>query len=173
MLMSRGPLLAVNCSTCKEPTPISRPLLVDRAGAAPERMGGGREDRLVEEILPVAGELLLADHHRVDRLGPGAGRDRHRIAELRLARAPELERRTIERAKRLHEAEAGLAVDRERVAGGDAAFGVGEPHVLGLHDQIADRQHKTALADDDAAARPLLAQCLGGEGVLRESRTAP
>ena len=150
--------------------PISRPFAVDRAGAAPERMGGGGEDRLVEEIFPIAGELLLADHHRPDRLGSRAGRHRHLIAELRLARSSELERRTIERAQRLHQAEAGLAIDRERVSGGDAAFGVGEPDALGLHDQIADRQHQTALADDDAAARPLLAQRLGGESVLGNRR---
>src|SRR5208282_5315196 len=79
---------------------------VDRAGAAPERMGGGGEQRLVEEIFPIAGELLLADNHRPNGLGSRARGDRQRIAELRFARSAEFERRAIEIAQRLDEAEA-------------------------------------------------------------------
>ena len=130
-------------------------------------MGGRGEDRLVEKIFPIAGEFLLADNHRAHRFCPGAGGDRHGIAELGLARAAELERRAIEVAQRLDEAEAGLRIDGERVSRGDPALSVGEPDVLGLGDQIADRQHKAALADDDAAAGALLAERLGGESVLR------
>ena len=142
-------------------------VLVDRAGAAPERMGGGGEDRLVEQIFPIAGELLLADDHGADGLHARARRDDHRIAEFCLARAAKLERRAVQPVERLHEAEPAHRIDGERVSGGDAAAGVGKPDILGLHDEIADRQHETAFPDDDAAARPLLAQRLGGESVLR------
>ena len=165
--MSRGPPFSLSCSTCNEPTPISLPSASIAPGAAPELMGGRGEDRLVEKIFPIAGEFLLADNHRAHRFCPGAGGDRHRIAELGLARAAELERRAIQVAERLDEAEAGLRIDGKRVSRGDPAFSVGEPDMLGLGDQIPDRQHKAALADDDAAAGALLAQRLSGEGVFR------
>ena len=73
----------------------------------------------------------------------------------------------MEIAQGLNQAEAGLRIDRKRVSRRDPAFGVGEPHVLGFRDQVADGQHKAALADHHAAARALLAQRLRGEGILR------
>ena len=44
--------------------------------------------------------------------------------------------------------------------------GARDPDGLRLGDEVADRQHKAALADHDAAARPLLAERLRGVGVL-------
>src|SRR3954470_19231966 len=44
----------------------------DQCGAAPIRVRGCSEDRLVEHVLPVAGEFLFADHTRRDRLLPPA-----------------------------------------------------------------------------------------------------
>ena len=40
----------------------------DQPGAAPERMRGRGEDRLVEMIFPIAGEFLLGDDARAHRL---------------------------------------------------------------------------------------------------------
>jgi hypothetical protein len=135
--------------------PISRPFW-SIAPAPPQNGWAGA----------VAGKFLLANDHRANGPGSSARGDRHRIAELRFPRSPELDRWTIERAQRLHQAEAALTVDCERVPRSDAPIRVGEPDALGLHDQIADRQHNTALANDDAAAGPLFTQRLCSESVL-------
>ena len=44
----------------------------DHRGAAPVRMRRRGEDRLVEDVFPVAGEFLLADDARRDRALPPA-----------------------------------------------------------------------------------------------------
>ena len=56
----------------------------EETGAAPERMRGGGENGLVEEIFPIAGEFVLGDDPRFDELAPTAGGDHHRIADLRV-----------------------------------------------------------------------------------------
>ena len=101
-------------------------------------MGGRGEDRLVEKIFPIAGELLLADNHRFSEgLRPRAGGYWYGVAELGLARAAEFERRAFEIAQRLDEAKSGLRIDGKRVGGGDTACGVGEPDVLRLRDRMS------------------------------------
>ena len=166
MLMSRGPVRARQLLDMERADANQPAVAVDRAGAAPERMGGRREERLVEEIFPIAGELLLADDHRADGLGSRAGGDVTGSPSFVSLDRPSSSAGQSSGPSACTRPNPLSPIDGERVTGGDAAFGVGEPDVLGLHDEIADRQHETALADDDAAARPLLAQRLGGEGVL-------
>ena len=85
---------------------------------------------------------------------------------LASAASPEIQRRQIEPAERLHQAEAGLLVIGERMGGNDAPVVARQPDLLGFGDQIADGQHQPVLADDHAAALPLGAQRRRREGVL-------
>src|SRR5579862_7537898 len=66
-------------------------VLADQAGAAPERMSGRREQRLLQPILPISREFLLADNPGAQRLRAAASGDDHRIAQLRLARPAKLQ----------------------------------------------------------------------------------
>src|SRR5882757_2580659 len=117
-------------------------ILADEPGAAPEWMGGRREDRLIEQIFPVTREFLLADDARDHRLFAIAASDDDGIAQFRLARATELQRRQAEPVERLHEPKAGLLIEGERVGRDDAAVCAGEPDALRLGDEIADGQNK-------------------------------
>src|SRR5579872_5317099 len=47
----------------------------NQASAAPKRMRRSGENRLIEQIFPIAGELLFADNMRLDRLSPAAACD--------------------------------------------------------------------------------------------------
>ena len=130
-----------------------------------------REDRLVEHILPVAGELLLGDDARGHRvLAPAGAGHHHALADLGILGAAERQGRQIEASQRLQQAEAGLLVEGQHVAGNDASAAVADPDGLGLGDQIADGEHQAVVADDDAVPRPLGAQRLGGEGVGGDDR---
>ena len=84
-------------------------------------------------------------------------------------RRAERQRRQIELGQRLHQAEAGLLVDAERVARRDAAVAEMQPDGFGLGDQIADGQHQ-AVVDQHAVAGALGAKRVGGEGVGRDDR---
>src|SRR5256885_1238300 len=75
----------------------------EQRGAAPVRMRGRGEDRLVEHVFPVAGEFLLADDARRDRaLAPARAADDDLLLERRHGRIAERQRRQIELGKRLH-----------------------------------------------------------------------
>ncbi len=65
------------------------------------------------------------------------------------------------RAERLHQAEAGLLVVAEHMTGRDAAVAEGQPDLLGLGDQIADRENDAVVADEDAVAGALGTERLG------------
>ena len=54
----------------------------DQRRAAPPGMGGRDEDRLVQQILPIAGEFLLGDDGRLDRPADPVGQH-HGIAQPR------------------------------------------------------------------------------------------
>ena len=71
-------------------------------------------------------------------------------------------------AERLDQAEAGLEVVGEGVAGDGAAVMGGEPDRLGLGHQVADGGDQAVGTDDHAAAGALRAEGLGGEGVGRD-----
>src|SRR5205085_1861355 len=71
----------------------------DQRRAAPVRMRRRREDRLVEHVFPISGELLLADHARSDRaLAPARAADDHTLLERYHGRIAERQRRQIELA---------------------------------------------------------------------------
>ncbi len=72
--------------------------------------------------------------------------------------------RHAELAERLHQAEAGLEIHRQRVARHGPALGGGQPDALGLHHQVAHGQHQAARYAD-AVAGAFGAQRAGGEGV--------
>ena len=70
-------------------------------------------------------------------------------------------------AERLHETEAALEIEAERMAFDDAAVAEMQPDRFGLGDQIADGQHQPVV-DQDAVAGALGAQRLRAEGVGAE-----
>ena len=70
----------------------------EKPGAAPERMRGGGENRLVEEILPIAGEFVLGDDPRFDELAAPARSDHDGIADLRVLGTAERDRRQSSRS---------------------------------------------------------------------------
>ena len=168
MLVSRLPSRAR--SSCSEPMPISSPFGRDQRGAAPIGMRRIGEDRLVEHVFPIAGEFLLGGDAAGERAGAPAGAaDHHALADLGGARGADRQRRQVDRAERLHQAEAGLLVEAERVAFHHAAVAEMQPDGLGFGDQIADGQHQ-AVVDQHAVAGALDAERLGGEGVGRDDR---
>ena len=81
----------------------------DQSGAAPIGMRGMGEDRLVQQILPVAGEFLFGGDLACDRAGAAAGAAQyHAVADF--ARGGRAQRHGIEidAAERLHQAKAGF-----------------------------------------------------------------
>jgi hypothetical protein len=128
-------------------------------------MGRRDEDRVVEQIFPIAGELLLRHDAGLD--GPVHAVGEHDgIADPGLCRVAEIQRREPKMAKRLDEPEAGLLVVGERVRRDETPVLAGQPDFLGLGDQIADGEHQAILADDHAAALAAGAEHRGGEGVI-------
>ena len=167
MLMSSDSPRPFDCWTCSEPMPISLPSGADQRRAAPERMRGRGEDRLVEMIFPVAGEFLLGDDagpHRLLRPPPPPAHD-HGFADLGRSSASELERRQSSSPIACTSAK---PVSRRSRSDGPArrARCRRQPDVLRLGDEIADRQHQAVVGNDDAAAGPLRAEYGGGEGVF-------
>ena len=128
------------------------------------------EDRLVEHVFPIAGEFLLGGDAAGERAGAAAGAaDHHALADLGRARGADGQRRQIDRTQRLHQAEAGLLVEGERMAFHHAAVAEMQPDGRGLGDQVADGQHQ-AVVDQHAVAGALDPQRFGGEAVGRDDR---
>jgi hypothetical protein len=158
-------------STISDPTPTSFPFGPDQGGAAPGRVRRRGEDRLVQEVFPVARELALGHDLDADRVGAPAGRtDDRRVLLGHVGRGAEHRRLDPKRLDRAHEPEAGLVVVGDRMGLHDASAHRGQRHLVGLRDQIADGEHETLLVDDDAAALPVGAEERSGEGVLRHVR---
>src|SRR6185369_8082366 len=78
------------------------------------------------------------------------GGDRRRDAERR--------RRDAERRERLHETEAGSLVVGDDAGGNAATVAGDELDLVGLEDEVADRQDDAVVADQDARALALLAE---------------
>ena len=158
-------------SSCSEPMPISSPLRRDQRRCRPSSgCAGIGEDRLVEHVFPIAGEFLLGGDAAGQRArAPAGAADHDALADLGAARRADRQRRQIELAERLHQAEAGLLVEAERMALHHAAVAEMQPDGFGFGDQIADGEHQ-AVVDQHAVAGALDAQRLGGEGVGRDDR---
>ena len=164
-MSSRLPL-AVALLEDQRADPHQLAVAADQPAAAPERVRRGGEDRVVQHVFPIAGEFLAADHACLHRMmAAAAGGEHHLVAHLQAVGITHLERRQVEPAQRLHQAEAALLVVGQRMARHRAAIGGGDPDRLRLGDQVADGGDQAALADHDAAARPLGAERARGEGV--------
>ena len=128
------------------------------------------EDRLVQHVFPVAGEFLLGGDAAGERArAPADGADHHAFADLGGAGGADRQGIEFEPAERLHQAEAGLAVEAERVALHHAAVAEMQPDGFGFGDQIADGEHQPVV-DQHAVAGALDAERVGGEGVGRDER---
>jgi hypothetical protein len=127
----------------------------DQSGAAPIGMPGMGEDRLIQQVFPIAGEFLLGRDLACDRARASAGAaDHHAVADLGGGGRAERQRIEVEVAERLHQAEAGFEIEAERVAFHHAAVAAMQPHRFGLGDEIADGQHQPVI-DHDAIAGAL------------------
>ena len=128
------------------------------------------EDRLVEHVFPISGELLLGDDPRRDRMLPAAGPGHDdALSGRRRARFTQRQNRQVETPQRLHQSEAGLLVIGEHMAGNHFAFVSGEPDRFGFHDEVADRQ-RHAVADQHRIAAAFGAQRFRGERVRGHDR---
>ncbi len=130
-----------------------------------------RENRVVEQILPIAGEFLPGDDIRLDR-PPGSVGKHDGIADLGTRCIAEVQRGQIELAQRLHQAESGFLVVGQRMRRNHAPITGRQPDFLGLGDQIADGEHQPVFADDHAAAFAQAAERPGGEGVFGDQTSA-
>ena len=111
----------------------------DHAGAAPVRMRRVGEDRFIEQIFPIAGELLPGgDLARHRARAPAGAADHDAVADLRRRGGAERNRIDVEPAERLHQAETGGGIEAERMTFHHAAVGKVQPDLLGLGDEIAD-----------------------------------
>ena len=133
-------------------------------------MGRRGEDRVVDQILPVAGELLAPSHlggHAL--LAPASGCEHHLRANPGRLAVAKRQRRNVEAAEPLHQAEPAVPVVGHGVPGDAAAVARREPYGFGLGDEIADRQEQV-LADMDRAAGALRPERAGGKRVFGHQR---
>src|SRR3569832_2238960 len=133
-------------------------------------MRRGDEDRLIEQILPVAGELLLGDDRRAHRIA-GAVDKGHGIAQACRTGFAQRQGRQIELPQRLDKTKATLLVVSERVAGDDATILRCEPHLLSLGDEVPDGEDEALLGDHHAAAFAPRAKAGGSKGIVRDVGT--
>lgn len=82
-------------------------------------MGWCRENRLVEEIFPIAGEFLPGDDICLDEFSDAIGQH-DGIAGLGRRRVAEIHRRRIQGSKRLHQAEAAFLIIGKCMGGNHA-----------------------------------------------------
>ena len=97
--------------------PINSPL--GEISPVPPQLGcaGNGEDRLVQHVFPIAGEFLLGGDAAGERArAPAGAADHHPLADLGRLRRADRQRRQVDLAQRLHQAEAGLLVEAERMA---------------------------------------------------------
>ena len=155
--------------SCSEPMPISSPLRADQRSAAPVGMRRRGEDRLIDHIFPVAGELLLGDDASGDRTRTSAGAaDHDALADRDRAGIADRQRRQVETGQRLDQPETCRLVIGQHGAGHVAAVDQREPDRLRLGDEIADGQNQPVGTDQHAIAGALGAQRVGGEGIRRD-----
>ena len=129
------------------------------------RMRGGGEDRVFQQVFPIAREFLTRHHLRGDRPGLSAGTaDDHFRARFQLCGIAHQHGGHTKGSQRLNKPETGGIVIGQRVPGHRAPIGGGQPDLIGFRDQIADSQHKPVIADHDT-----LTQALGAQRLRRES----
>ena len=135
-------------------------VLADQRRAAPVRRRRRREDRLVEQVLPVRRERG-AWTRRTRSVASSAPPPLTIIIGSRsasLAESPSGIGRDVERHDGSHQAEAGRVVVGDHPRRQRAAAGVDDADLVGLDDQVADGEDQPVVADDDAAAFALGAE---------------
>jgi hypothetical protein len=100
-------------------------------------MGWCRENRLVEQIFPIAGEFLPGDDICLDEFSDAIGQH-DGIAGLGRRRVAEIHRRRIQGSKRLHQAEAAFLIIGKCMGGNHAPLMGRQPDLFGLGDEITD-----------------------------------
>ncbi len=139
---------------------------------APPQFGcaGKVKKRLLQRIFPVTGEFLPGRNARGDRARDAAGAgENDAVADLRRSRNAERQRIEIDRPERLHEAEAALLIEPQRVALHYMPAAEMQPDGFRLRDQIADGENQS-VADQHAIARPLGSERIRGEGIRGNDR---
>ena len=140
----------------------------DQRRAAPLRVRRRGEERLVEHVLPVAGELALREYCRFQGVrAPAVSGHHYVLADADRRRAAALDRLHAKFAERLHQPESRRLVVGEHRAAHHRALRGREPDDACLGDEIADREDQAVL-DDDAVAGALGAEDRRGESVLRD-----
>ena len=128
------------------------------------------ENRLVQQVFPIAGEFLLGRDVARDRARAAAdAADHDAVADLRGSGRTERQRIDVDAAERLHQAETGFGIEAQRVTFHHAAIAEMQPDRFGLGDQIADGQHQSVV-DQHAVAGALGAEGFGGERIVRDDR---
>ncbi len=145
--------------------------LADQGRAAPQGVRRAGEDRLVQHIFPIAGELFPGHDLRRHRAGGAAGAgDDHLVADRRVTGIADRHRRHVQRLQRLQQAEARRLVHAQNVPRDLAAFPGRQHDVVRLGDQIADGQDDPVFADHRPMADPFGAERRRREGVPWDRR---
>ncbi len=125
------------------------------------------EQRIVEEIFPVAGVLAARDDLRSEAVLDAAMRDDDDIVVDRgCGRSAALEVRDLEPAQRQDQAKARDLIIGERMPRHDRAVVGRQPHTLRLGYQVADGQNQPVRRDHRAVADALGAEMRGRKGLL-------
>jgi hypothetical protein len=126
---------------------------VEQAGAAVVGARRRSEQGVVDTVLPVACEHAARDQSRGAQLARGLAADDQQVVLRRHgARAAERGRRNGQRRQRLQQAEAGGQVVAHHARRQVAAVVEHQLHLIGLEDQVADRQHQPVRGDHHTRA---------------------
>ena len=146
----------------------------DQRPAAPERVGRGNEDRIVQHVFPIARELLATDDPGLDRVVTASGRGEDRfMSRFEPVGIAKLKDRDVDLPKRLDQPEPRLLIVGKRMTGNGAAVVRCHPDRLGFSDEITDRRNQAVIADEHTAAATLGAKQRSSEGVGRDIGSDP
>ena len=130
-------------------------------------MGGRREQRMIEQVLPRSGEFTLGENVGLEGVGAAAVTQHdHLVADVDGRGRADGERRQVEAPERLDQAESGDEVVRERMPGDNDAAVRREPDRFGFEDQVTDGQDEPIAANHHAVAGPLGPQNRCGERII-------
>ena len=123
---------------------------------------------LIDQIFPIAREFLACDDLGSERMGlPSTTPDHDLIARLQMTGIAQGQHRHPQGFERLHQTETALIIVSEHMGLHDPTLVGGQPDFFGLGNQVADGDDEAIIPNDNALARPLRAERLGGEGIVR------
>jgi hypothetical protein len=112
-----------------------------------------REQRVVDAVLPVAGEDPPRDHARGAELRRRLAADDEQVVfGCDRARRAERRRGNVHRCQRLQQTKAGGEVVADDARRQVAAVALQQLHLVGFEDQVADGEYQAVGRDDDAGA---------------------